>query len=46
MTGSQTGGEGTIENTTSRLGNATERGLGTDLDRDGDVGQQDTRNNY
>jgi uncharacterized protein (TIGR02271 family) len=44
----QTGGtnEGTIERGTSNLGNSVERGLGTDIDRDGDVGQRDPRNNY
>jgi len=41
-----TSNEGTIESGTSRLGNAVERGTGADLDRDGDVGQRDTRNNY
>jgi hypothetical protein len=46
MTGGQAGGEGMIENSASRLGNAAEQGLGTDLDRDGDVGRQDNRNNY
>jgi uncharacterized protein (TIGR02271 family) len=37
--------EGTIERNASRLGNAAERGTGVDLDRDGDVGQRDPRNN-
>jgi len=38
--------EGTIERGASKLGNATERATGADLDRDGDVGQRDPRNNY
>jgi uncharacterized protein (TIGR02271 family) len=43
----QTGSnEGTIERGTSKLGNAAERATGADLDRDGDVGQRDPRNNY
>jgi len=44
----QTGstGEGPIERGASNLGNSVERGLGTDLDRDGDVGQRDPRNNF
>jgi len=43
----QTGtNEGTIERGASNLGNSVERGLGTDLDNDGDVGQRDPRNNY
>lgn len=40
------GSEGVIENTASRIENATERGLNTDLDRDGDVGTHDKRDNY
>lgn len=43
MTG---GGEGAIERGVSKAGNAVERGLGADLDADGDVGKRDTRNNY
>lgn len=39
-------GEGPVENTASRIENATERGLNTDLDRDGDVGRRDARDNY
>jgi len=43
----QTGtNEGSIERGGSNLGNSVERGLGTDLDNDGDVGQRDPRNNY
>ncbi|HEX6289979.1 MAG TPA: YsnF/AvaK domain-containing protein [Herpetosiphonaceae bacterium] len=38
--------EGAIERGASKLGNAAERGLGADLDRDGDVGQRDPRNNF
>jgi len=38
--------EGSIERGASNLGNAAERGLNTDLDRDGDVGQRDPRNNF
>jgi len=37
--------EGTIERGASGLGNTIERGTGADLDRDGDVGQRDPRNN-
>jgi len=37
--------EGAIEGGGSRLGNAVERGTGLDIDRDGDVGQRDPRNN-
>lgn len=40
------GGEGAIENTAARIENATERGINTDLDRDGDVGMHDKRDNY
>jgi uncharacterized protein (TIGR02271 family) len=40
------GGEGAIERGVSKTGNAVERGLGADLDADGDVGQRDPRNNY
>jgi len=40
------GGEGVMENTASRIGNAAERGLNTDLNRDGDVGHHDKRDNY
>lgn len=41
-----TGNEGAIESGLSRAGNAAERATGLDLDRDSDVGQRDTRNNY
>lgn len=48
--GSSTAGtpssEGTIENMASRIENATERGIDADLDRDGDVGRRDPRDNY
>jgi len=47
--GSTTGtpsSEGTIENMASRIENATERGIDADLDRDGDVGRRDPRDNY
>jgi len=37
--------EGIIERTASKLSNAGERATGADLDRDGDVGQRDPRNN-
>ena len=37
--------EGAIERGASKLGNAVERGTGTDIDRDGDVGKRDPRNN-
>lgn len=37
--------EGIIERNASKAGNALERGVGADLDRDGDVGVRDTRNN-
>jgi uncharacterized protein (TIGR02271 family) len=37
--------EGMIEGGASRLGNAAERVTRTDLNRDGDVGQRDPRNN-
>ena len=37
--------EGAIERGASKLGNAVERGTGADLDRDGDVGRRDPRNN-
>jgi len=37
--------EGTIERGVSKAENAVERGTGLDLDRDGDVGQRDPRNN-
>lgn len=39
-------GEGTIERGASKLENAAERATNTDLNRDGDVGQRDPRNNY
>jgi len=38
--------EGTIERGASKLGNAVEGATGADIDRDGDVGQRDPRNNY
>ncbi|HEY0737430.1 MAG TPA: hypothetical protein VGD69_21105 [Herpetosiphonaceae bacterium] len=38
--------EGPIENMASRIENATERGIDADLDRDGDVGRRDPRDNY
>ncbi|HEY0603378.1 MAG TPA: YsnF/AvaK domain-containing protein [Herpetosiphonaceae bacterium] len=38
--------EGAIERGASKLGNAAERTTGADIDRDGDVGQRDPRNNY
>lgn len=37
--------EGIIERTASKLGNATERATGADIDRDGDVGRRDPSNN-
>jgi len=37
--------EGTIERGASKLGNAVERATGADIDRDGDVGRRDPRNN-
>lgn len=40
-----TDNEGTIERGASGLGNSIERGTGLDIDRDGDVGQRDPRNN-
>ncbi len=46
--GSTTGSvqdEGAIEGGVSRAGNALERGTGLDLDRDGNVGTRDPRNN-
>jgi len=43
--GSSTSGEGMIERGASTLGNAAERAVGADLDRDNDVGQRDPRNN-
>jgi uncharacterized protein (TIGR02271 family) len=42
---SGTTGEGTPERSASTAGNAVERTLRTDIDRDGDVGQRDPRNN-
>jgi stress response protein YsnF len=44
-TGSRTD-EGAIERGMSRGGNALERGSGLDLDRDGDTGKRDPRNNF
>jgi uncharacterized protein (TIGR02271 family) len=41
-----TSNEGIIERGASKLGNAAEGATGADLDRDGDVGQRDPRNNY
>ena len=38
--------EGIVERGGSTLGNAAERATGTDLDRDGDVGRRDPRNNF
>jgi hypothetical protein len=38
--------EGAVESGRSRVGNAIERGLNTDLDRDRDVGVRDTRDSY
>jgi uncharacterized protein (TIGR02271 family) len=37
--------EGIIERTASKLGNATERATGADIDNDGDVGRRDPSNN-
>lgn len=45
-TGRRSTGEGAIDNTASRIENATERNFSTDLDRDGDVGARDTHENY
>jgi uncharacterized protein (TIGR02271 family) len=42
---STSGGEGLIEGAGSRVENAAERLTGSDLNRDGDVGQRDPRNN-
>ena len=42
---SSTEDEGAIERGASRAGNAVERGTGLDLDRDGDTGRRDPRNN-
>jgi len=39
-------GEGAIESGLSKGENALERGTGLDLDRDGDTGQRDPRNNF
>jgi len=41
-----TGDEGLIERGLSKAENAAERATGSDLDRDGDVGRRDPRNNY
>jgi len=38
--------EGAMENMASRIENATERGIDADLNRDGDVGHHDRRDNY
>jgi len=43
--GSGSTDEGAIERGASTLGNAVERGTGLDIDRDGDTGQRDPRNN-
>ena len=40
------GAEGTLERGASKAENAAERATGSDLNRDGDVGQRDTRNNF
>ena len=37
--------EGAIEGGAAKAGNAVERAVGADMDRDGDVGQRDPRNN-
>lgn len=42
---SSTEDEGTIERGLSQAGNAAERATGLDLDRDGDTGRRDPRNN-
>jgi len=42
---SSTEDEGAIERGLSQAGNAAERGTGLDLDRDGDTGRRDPRNN-
>ena len=44
-TASTTMDEGAIERGASKLGNAVERATGADIDRDGDVGRRDPRNN-
>lgn len=44
-TRSGSGDEGMIERGLSKAENAVERGTGVDLDRDGDVGKRDPRNN-
>ena len=44
-TASTTTDEGAIERGASKLGNAVERATGADIDRDGDVGRRDPRNN-
>jgi len=45
MSGHGTSG-GTMDNMASRIEEATERGIDTDLNRDGGIGQSDHRNNY
>lgn len=40
------GSEGTRDTTAARIENATEQGLDTDLNRDGDVGRRGARDNY
>ena len=44
-TASTTTDEGAIERGASKAGNAVERATGADIDRDGDVGRRDPRNN-
>jgi uncharacterized protein (TIGR02271 family) len=44
-TTSTTTDEGAIERGASKAGNAVERATGADIDRDGDVGRRDPRNN-
>jgi hypothetical protein len=41
-----TGNEGALERGASKAENAAERLTKTDLNRDGDVGQRDPRNNW
>jgi uncharacterized protein (TIGR02271 family) len=45
QSGTMQSNEGLIERGGSTLGNSIERGTGADIDRDGDVGQRDPRNN-
>lgn len=44
-TSSTTSEEGAIERGASKMGNAVERAVGADIDRDGDIGRRDQRNN-